>query len=339
MRVCLFLLAILLTACTAAPSETIVNVPPSQQSELSQSKTTSTAAAESESETKPILATPSKPTPTKTINETPSSGTSTPTNAPRLQPSGDDWKSLPVIPEMSSTALDVYRLGLEMGNNPAAFSKIGDCESVTSWFLGDFDLGTEYYSLGDYSYLQDVINYFQGSYNRTSLAARRGFTASSALTPLWADRTQCEKNETPLACEYRIHRPVLAFIMLGTNDVFRQDTFETQLRAIIEYSLSEGIVPVLATKADNLEGDHSINATIARVAWEYDIPLWNFWSAVQSLPDQGLQADRSHLTWGLNQFDNPAAMKRAWPVRNLTALQVLDTLWRQMIASVHSTQP
>jgi hypothetical protein len=262
---------------------------------------------------------------------TPSAPIITPTEllaAPKPTLGSKDWQSLPVIPVISPRVIEIYQIGLEKGNNPQAFSKIGDCESTPTWFLGDFDLGTEFYNLGSYQYLEGVINNFQGSFNRTSLAARRGFKASSALTPLWADRTQCEKNEMPLACEYRVHRPVLAFIMLGTNDVYHQDSFESQMRQIIEISIEQGVIPILATKADNLEGDGSINATIAQLAWEYDIPLWNFWLAVQPLPDQGLQPDGSHLTWAQNYFNVPITLERAWPMRNLTALQVLDATWQ-----------
>jgi hypothetical protein len=86
-------------------------------------------------------------------------------------------------------------------------------------------------------------------------------------------------------------------------------------------------VPVLATKADNLEGDFAINASIARLAYQFEIPLWNFWLAVQPLPDHGLQADDEHLTYAENDFGNPETLKYAWPVRNLTALQALKAVW------------
>jgi hypothetical protein len=120
--------------------------------------------------------------------------------------------------------------------------------------------------------------------------------------------------------------------MLGSNDIFHPEDFEPQMRKIIEYSIENGVVPVLSTKADNEEGDHSINTTIAHLAYEYDIPLWNYWLAVQPLPDHGLQEDKVHLTWGRNFFNDPAAMQKAWPVRNLTALQVLEAIWRKVSA-------
>ena len=106
------------------------------------------------------------------------------------------------------------------------------------------------------------------------------------------------------------------------------DTYAGYLRQIVEYSLAEGVVPIIATKADNLEGDHGINAAIVAVAQEYDAPLWNFWAAVQPLPGHGLTEDGFHLTQGRTLFDDPASLQGAWAVRNLTALQALDTVWR-----------
>lgn len=248
------------------------------------------------------------------------------TTLPPLGP--DEWQSLPVIPDASPTVQEIFARGQALGNNPKAFSKIGDCGSTPAWFLGDFDRGPRFYSLGEYSALEGVIQAFQGSFGRTSLAAKSGFNASSVFSLLWSDRTQCEASETPLACEYRIHNPAFAFITLGSNDVYHQDTFEQQMRAIIEFSIAQGVVPIVSTKADNLEGDGSLNATMAQLAREYGVPLWNYWLAVQSLPDYGLQEDQVHLTWGPNQFDNLQAMKSAWAVRNLSALQTLDTVWR-----------
>lgn len=251
----------------------------------------------------------------------------TPTATPRPTLGPEDWKYLPVIPEISSTATQIYHHGVARENNPRAFSKIGDCGSTPAWFLGDFDRGPKYYTLGQYTDLEQVIGVFQGSYSRTSLAAKSGFNASSIFSPLWSDPEQCQPGEAPLACEYRIHRPSIAFIMLGSNDVYHPDDFEPQMRQIIELSIGQGIIPILSTKADNLEGDGSINATIARLAQEYDIPLWNYWRAVQDLPDQGLQEDGVHITWASNQFDNPYNMSRGWPIRNLNALQVLEAIW------------
>jgi hypothetical protein len=91
--------------------------------------------------------------------------------------------------------------------------------------------------------------------------------------------------------------------------------------------ISQNVVPILATKADNLEGDNSINQMVARIAYEYDIPLWNFWAAAHPLPDHGLTEDGFHLTNGPSQLTGDG-LKVAWNVRNLTALQALDKVWK-----------
>jgi hypothetical protein len=263
----------------------------------------------------------------------PPSPTPIPTTTPTL--SLDAWMNMPVIPSLSSRAIDIYRTGLQMGANPHAFSKVGDCEARTTWFLADFDSASTSYDLGEYTYLTDTIDYFSGSFGRLSLVAKPGFTAASVLVPLWSDPAICNDNETPLDCEYRLNNPSISLIMLGTNDIANPGSFESNLRAILDVTIARGILPVLVTKADNLEGDFNINSTIARLAYEYDIPLWNFWLAVQSLPNQGLNPDGAHLTWATNDFSDPSHMQEAWPVRNLNALQVLDEIRKTVTSLEH----
>ena len=270
-------------------------------------------------------------------SETPFQPGSTPTVAPApsevptlLALAPGEWQKEPVIPAaLSERTIKIYRKGLELGNNPSAFSKVGDCETSAEWFLGDFDKKAEMYSLGPYTDLQAVIAEFQGSFNRRSLAAERSFTTASVLSPLWSNPEKCQSGDTPLECEYRLHKPAYAFIMLGTNEALSPiRTFESNMRRILDTTIDKGIVPILTTKADDLEGNGAVNEVIVKLAREYDIPLWNYWAAVQPLPGGGLQEDRAHLTYAGNRFDDPFAMQKAWPVRNLTALQVLDRVWR-----------
>ena len=245
---------------------------------------------------------------------------------PRLPP--EDWMNWPVIPLATDTAIEIYNRGLALGNNPYAFSKFGDCQNIPSMFLSTFDDPSSF-SLGEeYVYLQETIEWFSGSYARESQAVRSGFNAASVVSPLWADPKACEAGETPLDCEARLYQPSFAIISLETWWAGDPAAYEKYVREIIEKTIDYGIVPIIATKADNLEGDHRINATLARLAFEYDIPLWNFWRAVQPLPNNGLWEDGFHLTYAWNRFDSPQSMKAAWPWRNLTALQVLDSVLR-----------
>ena len=68
----------------------------------------------------------------------------TPTLAP------DAWKSMPIVPVVSTRMIAVYQAGLAAGRDPNRFSKIGDCQNITTYFLASFDnpkdyrLGTQY---------------------------------------------------------------------------------------------------------------------------------------------------------------------------------------------------
>jgi len=330
----LLIFAFILTACkpvTAVGNQSVQPtidgsaIPSATQQMETQSSLIKPDISPTETVTIPLVLIDETRIPTENVTELPTA-IATNTVRPTLAP--EAWKELPIIPVIGPNVVKIYQRGIELGNNPQSFSKIGDCGSTPAWFLGDFDRGPRFYSLGEYQNLNAVIEAFHGSYSRTSLAAKSGFNASSIFSALWADPKQCQSGESPLACEYRVNRPVIAFIMLGSNDVFHPKEFEPQMRKIIEDSILQGVIPVLSTKADNTEGDGSINSTIARLAQEYDIPLWNYWRAVQDLPDKGLQSDQVHLTWGPNRFDDALTMTRAWPVRNLTALQTLDAIWR-----------
>lgn len=253
-----------------------------------------------------------------------------PTVEPTYDPNvKDSWMYLPVIPDkVSQKMIDLYAKGQTKGNDPKVFSKVGDCETQSEFFLTYFDKGESNYNLGPYSELQEVLDQFKGSFEWKSVAAERGFSVSSVFSSLWSDASRCKPDEFPISCEYRIHRPAFVLISFGTNDVkSNPDTFERNMRALIEYSIKNNVVPILATKADNLEGDNRINETIARLAYEYEVPVWNFWRAMQPLPDHGLKEDQVHFTFARNDFSDPEAMKMGWPVRNLTALQVLDKVW------------
>ncbi|HNM38164.1 MAG TPA: SGNH/GDSL hydrolase family protein [Anaerolineales bacterium] len=299
----LFLLSILLlAACTTAPTATAQ--PENQSTSTPEATETETAIAATEE--------------------------SAPTPRPTLRP--DEWMTLPIIPEVTDTAREIYKRGQELGRDPTHFSKVGDCQTNTGFYLVDFD-HEGWYSLGEgYAYLQDTIDYYQGSYSRTSLAMRDGYNVAAILTPLRADPKKCEKGENPIQCEFRLHNPSIAIISLETNFNDRPaDDYGKYMRQIIEYSIEQGVVPILATKGDNVEGDNSINAEIAKIAVEYDIPLWNLWAALQPLPNQGHDTDLNdgfHLSFSRNFFDKPKNMLSGWPWRNLTALQALDAVRR-----------
>jgi len=219
-----------------------------------------------------------------------------------------------------------YELGQELGNNPHAFSKIGDCNSEPPFFLVKFDEGA--YDLGPYRYLQPAIDHFAGSFARKSAAVWTGNHAWAVLDPTWANPAMCLAGETPIACEFRVNRPSIVLIRLGTNESSTPDLFETHLRQIIEFSLEHGTIPVLGTKADRLEGSDAINERIRALADEYEIPLWDFSRAADNIPGRGLRPDGFHMTYTAPLYNTPAALQTGHSVQNLTALMALDAVWR-----------
>lgn len=242
---------------------------------------------------------------------------------PALAP--DDWQTLPVIPEISARTLEIYRNGQRMGNNPRAFSKVGDCLSLSESYLVNYDSYGDYYNLGDFTSLQETIDYFQGSFKHAGFAVGDGFNTAAVLAPFRADPRQCQAGESPLVCEYRHTRPAFAVVSLGTDDYTSNEIYEQRMRRIIEISIEHGVVPLLLTKADNVTGDN-YNAILANLSKEYGVPLVNFYAAVEQLPDRGL-VDNIHFTGAVRAYDfSSEYLIYGWPLRNLTVLRALDAV-------------
>ena len=243
------------------------------------------------------------------------------TPTPDTRPDPKYWSSWPVIPTLSAAARQIYEHGIALGNNPHVFSSIGDCQSAPNVFMGSFETSQSVLGPQDVNLKQTVL-YFAGSFSRQSLAVHDGLSPASALSPLWADRTVCGSDESPVACELRIRKPSIMFVNLGTNWKAGASAapYEAYLRQIIDLLIAHGTLPILSTKADNVEGDHSLDLATAKVAHDYDIPLWNFWLASDTLPNHGLDASRA------NVYLAPLA----WGPRNYSALQVLDSIWRAL---------
>lgn len=232
----------------------------------------------------------------------------------------EDWREWPIIPEITEAARDIYRTGIAMGNDPHAFSKVGDCHNVKQSFLGFFDHPDQYEYISGIDGLQDTIDNFEGHFDRNGESTKYGFNAAAVLSPFWADPDVCLPDETPLECELRITHPT--FVLISLEFWFEgrtSDVYERYMRQIIEYTISQGVVPILATKADNIEKDHSLNLATAKLAYEYDLPMWNWWAAAQELSDGGMDTYRD---------DGFHLSVDAWNVRSKTFLQTLDHLWK-----------
>jgi hypothetical protein len=166
-----------------------------------------------------------------------------------------------------------------------------------------------------------------------------GFSTYKVLDPSLAG-AGCNSGETPLACEYRQNRPSAALILLGTGDQHTWQGFEARYRQIVEYTIAQGIVPVLMTKADDLETLENtapqgfINDTIRRLAKEYDVPLLDLRLAIEPLPNHGCKPDGFHYNSppdGQSANFDADHMQYGFNVRNLTALEALDALRKYVL--------
>lgn len=245
----------------------------------------------------------------------------TPTTASQTIPVVRDpstWKEWPIFPQyMPESMQEVYEYGLANGNDPHAFSILGDCHSLPEVFLGVYDTEPANVQSLDEN-LQETVAQFQGSFDRYSPTVVLGSTEGALLWAEWNENEEgyCLDNELPIDCEIRYHNPSIAFIRLGTHWETRNEDY---LRILIEKLLENGTVPIITTKADNREQDERINQNLINLAVEYDLPVWNFWASVQDLPDKGLSGE-----------DNMYLSDEAYAIQRIDGLKVLDWAYRQL---------
>lgn len=276
----------------------------------------------------PTSVPPTEPPLTETPLPSPTPGIEPPQ---RLAINGIPYEAIVVMPGTAvQHAREIYASGLAIGRNPHAYSKVGDSTVEDPHFLTRYDGGP--YELGAYASLQPAIDYFRGSHSRDSVAVRVGLHSWTANDPTWADKSICLPNESPVVCEIRLHNPSVLLIHLGTNDVGVPSMFDVNMRQIVDAAIAGGVIPIIGTKADRHEGSNENNDILRQIAADYQIPLWDFDAVANTLPGRGLDQDGSHmLTFYSHDFNDPAAFTRGHPMHNLSALMMLDAIWRQVM--------
>lgn len=244
-----------------------------------------------------------------------------------------DVSAYAIIPSQMDFARWVFERGQMLGNNPQVVSKIGDCISDNRHFLSPF--GWREYTLGSFANLQPVIDYFGDSLAYDSLAAYDGLVTTAVLDSVFANPLACLPGESPLHCELRVHRPAVAIIMFGAQDLLftPAEAFDDSLRRIVHETLQAGVIPILSTFPGNLQmwaQSYYYNQIVIQVALDYEIPLMNLWRALYDLPNHGLNQDGRHLSLPLTRSGDLTAsnLQRGYPMRNLISLQALDAVWR-----------
>ncbi len=250
-------------------------------------------------------------------------------NAPNLPPTtvnGIPINQIIVMDDRVQTNIRaIYEIGQILGRNPNAFSKVGDSTIENPFFMDRFDRGD--YNLGDYAYLQPVIDFYRGSFARDSIAVRVGLHSWSVLDPMWADPYQCRGGESMLACEIRIHNPSVLIIRLGSNDAGIPRSVDRSLRGIVDFCIMNGIIPILGTKADRFDGANSPNNQIIRqIATDYGLLLWEYDLIAGTLPNRGLTGDGVHMNFTAHDYTQPSAFRFGHSVHSLTGLMALEAV-------------
>lgn len=230
------------------------------------------------------------------------------------------WRTWPTVPVFSIKARIILQ---QAKTNPSlnlrTFSRVGDCQLTVGTFLGGYVTGQ--YPVTEAS--KPTIDYFHNSFITESITAQNGLGINSVLNPIFAagaGHNECNADETPLDCELRLRHPAIVMVAMGTNWMPRAEvSFEKHLRRVVDRILETGALPILATKADNIEEDWKLNEAVARVAYEYDLPLVNVWRSVQDLPNHGIEAPANIYLTG-----------DGWMRRNEVWLHTLDEVFEMM---------
>ena len=247
------------------------------------------------------------------------------------------------ITNITPRAREIFLNGQALGNRVNVFSKVGDSITVGTYFLYPFGWGT--YNLGEFGYLLPTLQYFSqtnardgNSFANISMAADNQWTSATILNPARANRNVCQQGETPLVCEYRVVKPAVALIMIGSNDLHSATNYSGNLQQIVQISIDMGVVPVLSTIPPRDGFDAQVvqyNDIIISTAQSYGIPLWDYYTAMLPLPSRGL-SDGLHPSWPPGDFSQATVLtienlNYGYALRNLMALQVLDAMRRQVL--------
>jgi lysophospholipase L1-like esterase len=259
------------------------------------------------------------------------------------------FQTLPVLPFSDPAALDharaIFALGQHLGRRSDVFMKLGDSNSSVApgnpvTYLGP--LGVAGYSpsasglaathpelLGTWeTFLAAIGSPSVNSYTFQGPGAQPGWLASNVLASIPSEIASTDAS--------------VALIMIGTNNVgtYASPTqFQTQLNQIINDLTAAGIVPIVstippmtATLAHFQPEVNGFNQIIAGVAAAHHVPLWNLWSSLQSLPNDGIDSFGIHLNSAPDGSANfwPSDLAYGQNVRNLEALQILNWFQTQI---------
>ena len=193
------------------------------------------------------------------------------------------------ITGLSPRALQIYQRSLWAGRNPHLFTIAGDSNSNSLRYLGRVTTGA--FDISRFPELQKVADYFAPSFAHVSIAVGGGLSAADMFNVTHISEFDgCQPHEGTFSCELRLSNASIVFILLGTGDKFVWREYEANYRAMLDDAILKNVLPVLVTKADDLESlqggasDGYINGVIRALAKEYQLPMIDLWAATRNLP-------------------------------------------------------
>ena len=167
---------------------------------------------------------------------------------------------------------DVHDSGISKGAVSGQVTQIGDSITYSMAFLSGMKYGKP--SGSAWQVLRDHID-------GDLIHSRKG-TAHANYSG-WKSADAAAAISSVLAA----HDSEIAILMLGTNDVLNDisiNSYETNMRAIIDICLDAGCIPIISTippsNAKPLSTIQSFNVIIKEIADEYKLPLIDYYAAI-----------------------------------------------------------
>ena len=227
---------------------------------------------------------------------------------------------------------------VKAGRDAHLFTIAGDSNAQWPVLLGlqaggQIDIGQQQPSL------RGMLTRFEPSLAHVSVAVGGGFRAADMFDTSFAQKpATCLPAEGVFACELRLSNASVVFIQLGTGDRFAWKDYEATYRAMLDTALAAQVVPVLFTKADEMESYQGgapmgyLNDVVRKLAAEYQLPLVEFFAATRDLPtvpnpdlpDRPFIQHGLHDEWGYYFH----LTEEARILKLISMLQMLDALTR-----------
>jgi hypothetical protein len=202
-------------------------------------------------------------------------------------PAGTTASKRPAWIKPTERGRQLFAQAIAAGRDGRVFTIAGDSNSAWQHNLGTIVSGRRNFSTD--RALGSVVARFDPSFAWVSVAVGGGFRAADMFLPENSPAA-CLPAEPMFPCELRRSNASVVFIQLGTGDKFVWREFEANTRKMIDYARSRHVLPVLVTKADDLESIHGgapinyVNDMLRQLAAEYKLPLIDFYVGTRSLP-------------------------------------------------------